>query len=129
RHSYVLHAIVSSILTIIAIWMSNFMVAFSGAMITSATRRLLMATSTDRIEKKIMIRAPRPRIWRALTDSKEFGTWFGMRLDAPFEPGKKLGGTIVPTTVDPEVAKHQKPYEGVRFDLVIDRIEPERLFS
>jgi len=88
-----------------------------------------MATSTDRVEKKAVIRAPRAKIWRALTDSKEFGTWFGMRLDAPFEPQKSVHGTIVPTTVDPEVAKHETPYEGVRFELVIDRIEPEKVFS
>ena len=43
--------------------------------------------STDRIEKTIVLRAPLARVWRALSDSKEFGTWFGVKFDAPFTPG------------------------------------------
>src|SRR4051812_11519337 len=85
--------------------------------------------STDRIEKKILLRAPRTRVWRALTDSKEFGSWFGMKFDAPFTPGAIIRGAIIPTTVNAEVAKKQKPYEGKPVEIVIDRIEPERLFS
>jgi uncharacterized protein YndB with AHSA1/START domain len=85
--------------------------------------------STDRIEKKILLHAPRARVWRALTDSTEFGHWFGVRFDAPFKPGTPMHGVIVPTAVDPDVAKSQKPYEGKPFEFVIDRIEPERLFS
>ncbi len=85
--------------------------------------------STDRIEKKIMLHAPRKRVWRALSDSTEFGTWFGMKFDAAFTPGARLHGTIVGTAVNAEVAKGQKQYEGISFDIIIDRIEPERLFS
>jgi uncharacterized protein YndB with AHSA1/START domain len=85
--------------------------------------------STDRIEKKILLRAPRKRIWRALSDSTEFGTWFGMKFDGPFMPGARLRGTIVGTTVDADVAKAQKEYEGMSFEITVDRIEPERLFS
>ena len=85
--------------------------------------------AADRIEKKILLKAPRSRVWRALTDSQQFGSWFGMKLDGPFEPGALMRGTIVPTTVDPEVAKLQQPYEGKPVELVVDRIEPERLFS
>ena len=84
---------------------------------------------TDRIEKNVLLRAPRSRVWRALTDSKEFGSWFGMRLDGPFAPGAKLRGVITPTTVDAEIAALQEPYAGKDFQLVVDRIEPERLFS
>ena len=84
---------------------------------------------TDRIEKNVLLRAPRSRVWRALTDSKEFGSWFGMKLDGPFAPGAKLRGVITPTTVDAEIAALQKPYAGKDFQLVVDRIEPERLFS
>lgn len=83
----------------------------------------------DRIEKKIKLRAPRARVWRALADSQEFGTWFGMRIEGPFAPGAVMRGTIVPTKVDPEVAAAQKPYEGTPFDITIERMEPERLFS
>jgi uncharacterized protein YndB with AHSA1/START domain len=85
--------------------------------------------STDRIEKKILLRAPRKRVWRALTDSKEFGTWFGMKFDGPFAPGAVMHGVIVPTQVNADVAKAQKPYEGLPFEITIEKMEPERLFS
>jgi uncharacterized protein YndB with AHSA1/START domain len=85
--------------------------------------------STDRIEKKILLRAPRKRVWRALTDSKEFGSWFGMKFDGPFVPGAKMRGVIVPTTVNAEVAKKQKEYEGLPFQITIEQMDPERLFS
>jgi uncharacterized protein YndB with AHSA1/START domain len=88
-----------------------------------------MSTETDRIEKRIVLRATHARVWRALTDSKEFGSWFGMKFDAPFSPGANLRGTIMPTTVDAEIAKQQKAVEGLPFDIVVERIEPERLFS
>lgn len=83
----------------------------------------------DRIEKKIVLRAPRARVWRALTDARQFGEWFGVRFDGPFAPGAFLRGVVVPTTVDDEVAQAQRPYEGLPFEISIDRIEPERLFA
>jgi uncharacterized protein YndB with AHSA1/START domain len=85
--------------------------------------------NTDCIEKKILLRAPLERIWKALSDSTEFGTWFGVRFDGPFLPGTRLRGVITPTAVDPEVAKHQKPHEGTPFEIIVERLEPERLFS
>jgi uncharacterized protein YndB with AHSA1/START domain len=85
--------------------------------------------STDRIEKTILLRAPLKRVWRALSDSTEFGTWFGMRFNAPFTPGATMTAVIVPTTVNPEVAEMQKPYEGISFEINIEQIQPERLFS
>lgn len=88
-----------------------------------------MASETDRIEKTIVLKAPRSRVWQALTDSKQFGTWFGMRFDGPFVAGQPAKGTMTPTAVDPEVAKKQKGFDGMAFEFTIDRIEPERLFS
>jgi len=85
--------------------------------------------NTDRIEKRILLRAPRNRVWRALTDSTEFGTWFGVKFDGPFRPGACMRGVIVPTTVDAEVANAQKKYEGMPFEITIEQMEPERLFS
>jgi len=85
--------------------------------------------STDRIEKTIVLRAPRKRVWRALSDSKEFGTWFGVKFDGPFAPGASMRGVIVPTTVNAEVANAQKEYEGMPFEITIEQVEPERLFS
>lgn len=87
------------------------------------------ASVTDRIEKKVLLRAPRARVWRAIADATEFGTWFGMKFDGPFVAGRMVKGAIAPTQVDAEVAKAQKPYEGMPFEITIDRIEPERLFS
>jgi uncharacterized protein YndB with AHSA1/START domain len=85
--------------------------------------------STDRIEKKVLLHAPRARVWRALSDSAEFGTWFGVKFDGPFQAGAIMHGVIVPTSVNEEVAKAQKPYEGKAFEITIDQMEPERLFS
>jgi uncharacterized protein YndB with AHSA1/START domain len=85
--------------------------------------------STDRIEKKILLRAPKERVWRALSDSTEFGTWFGVKFDGPFAPGASMRGVIVTTAVDSEVAKAQTPYKGMPFEITIDQMEPERLFS
>jgi uncharacterized protein YndB with AHSA1/START domain len=85
--------------------------------------------STDRIEKKILLHAPRNRVWRAISDSKEFGTWFGMKFDGPFVPGAVMRGVIVGTKVNAEVAKAQKEYQGMSGEIRIEQIEPERLFS
>src|SRR5690349_17938883 len=84
---------------------------------------------TDRIEKRILLRAPRNRVWRALTDSVEFGAWFGMKCDEPFTPGAHIRGVVAPTTVNAEVAKAQAPYEGQPFEIIVEEMEPERLFS
>lgn len=89
----------------------------------------MAVTTTDRIEKRILLRASRDRVWHALTDSREFGIWFGMRFTEPFVQGKRLDATIVPTQVDPETAAMQKQFEGTTFDILIERIEPKRLFS
>jgi uncharacterized protein YndB with AHSA1/START domain len=85
--------------------------------------------NSDRIEKKILLRAPLKRVWRALADSTEFGTWFGMRFTGPFAPGASMRGIIVPTTVDPEIAAAQKNYEGIPFEITIQQMEQDRLFS
>jgi len=87
------------------------------------------AEVADRIEKKVLLRAPCARVWKALTDAKEFGQWFGVKFDGPFRAGQAISGAIAPTTADPAVAKMQQPYAGMRFDITIDRIEPERFFS
>ena len=81
-----------------------------------------MTTSTDWIEKKTLLRAPRGRVWRALTDSAEFGSWFGAKFSGPFTPGTLIRGTVVPTTVDEAVAASQKTYAGAPFELTVHRI-------
>lgn len=88
-----------------------------------------MPSDTDRIQKTILLKAPPARVWRALTDTGEFETWFGMRFEAPFVPGARIHGTVVPTKVDAEVAKHQQPHAGLRFEIKVERMDRERLFS
>src|SRR5579862_1407356 len=85
--------------------------------------------STDRIEKKIFLRATRERVWRAISDSKEFGEWFGIQAEGPFKAGAKMRAAIVGTKVNDEVAAAQKKHSGIPFELTIDKIEPQRLFS
>ena len=74
--------------------------------------------SSDRIEKKIVLRAPRSRVWRALTDAEEFGTWFRVKLESGFAVGRKVVGKIT-----------YPGYEHVTFEATVERMEPERLFS
>src|SRR5262245_10536671 len=95
------------------------MVALRHGLPYRACRRPKMnTTQSDRIEKKILLRAPQSRVWRALTDSKEFGTWFRVNLEGPFVAGKTVRGRIT-----------HPGYEHVTLDLVVERMEPEKLFS
>jgi uncharacterized protein YndB with AHSA1/START domain len=75
-------------------------------------------TSTDRIEKTMVLRAPRSKVWRALTDPAQFGEWFGARLKDPFTPGARVRGPVT-----------SPGYEHLVMDITIDRVEAERLFS
>ena len=75
-----------------------------------------MTTDTDRIQKRVVLRAPLARVWSAVSDASQFGSWFGVAFEGSFAPGKIMKGTIVPTTVDAEVAKTQQPYAGAKFD-------------
>jgi uncharacterized protein YndB with AHSA1/START domain len=88
-----------------------------------------MTSPTDRIQKTVLLRAPLSRVWQAISDAKQFGTWFGMEFDAAFASGERITGRIVPTQVDAEIAKQQEPHAGTRFEFSIERIEPMRLFS
>lgn len=88
-----------------------------------------MTDTTDRIEKKVLLRATVERVWNAIADAENFGTWFGVKFDDPFAPGARLKGRITPTQVDPEVAKMQEPYAGQEFMFQIERIEPMQRFS
>jgi uncharacterized protein YndB with AHSA1/START domain len=75
-------------------------------------------SGTDRIEKRIVLKAPPARVWRALTDHKEFGAWFRVKLEGPFVPGKPTRGRIT-----------YPGYEHVVMEVVVQKMEPERLFS
>ncbi len=88
-------------------------------------------SSTDRIEKTILLKASQARVWRAISNPKEFGAWFGVEFDTegPAAPGKRMTGRVACTKADPEIAKSQEPYVGKPVEWTIDRVEPMRLFS
>ncbi len=88
-----------------------------------------MIHTPDVIRKEITLRANLPKVWRAISDADEFGQWFGVRFDGPFEAGKSMTGHITPTVVNDEIAAHQKPYEGMPFAMVVEAIEPQTLFA
>jgi uncharacterized protein YndB with AHSA1/START domain len=85
--------------------------------------------STDRIEKVIILKASRERVWRAISDAAQFGAWFGMTCDGPFVAGEWLDARIAPTQVDPEVAKLQEPYAGTPFRILVEEIRPMQRFA
>ena len=86
-------------------------------------------TVTDRIEKQVVLRATRERVWRAISDAQEFGTWFGVEFGAPFRPGWIVPACIVPTQVDADVARAQEPHAGTRFEIRVESVEPESRLS
>jgi uncharacterized protein YndB with AHSA1/START domain len=80
--------------------------------------------TTDRIEKQVVLRAPMDRVWRAISDSQEFGRWFGVRIDGPFVAGTSVTATITGTTVDEEVAELQRPHAGAKAIWQVVAVEP-----
>src|SRR5262245_16374311 len=75
-------------------------------------------SKTDRIEKTILLRAPRSRVWRALTSADEFGTWFRVKLDSGFAVGKEVTGKVT-----------YPGYEHLTFRVIVERMDAEQLFS
>ena len=72
----------------------------------------------DRIEKRIELKAPVSRVWRALTDYREFGEWFRVKIDGPFKPGEVSRGQVT-----------YPGYEHLKWEAIVQKMEPERLFS
>ena len=78
-----------------------------------------MSSSTDRIERKVLLSATPARVWRALSNAEEFGTWFGVSLKGEtFAPGKSAKGRVT-----------HPGYDHLIWNVVIERMEPERLLS
>lgn len=73
---------------------------------------------TNRIERSIELKAPISRVWKALTDHKQFGTWFRVNLDGPFIAGKLSTGQIT-----------YPGYEHIKWEAIVQKIEPEHYFS
>jgi len=79
----------------------------------------MKTATTDRIEKKILLHAPRARVWRALSDATEFGQWFGVDFTGgKFAPGARIKGKVT-----------HKDYTHVTMDITIEKMEPERMLS
>jgi uncharacterized protein YndB with AHSA1/START domain len=76
------------------------------------------STSTDRIEKRTVLRAPRSRVWRALTNADEFSAWFGVKLEGAIAEGAAVRGKLT-----------HPGYEHVTLEMLVERIQPEFLFS
>ena len=74
--------------------------------------------TTDRIEKEIVLRAPRSRVWRALANAEEFGAWFGIKLEGAFAPGASVKGSIT-----------SPGHEHVTIEFAIERMDPENRLS
>jgi uncharacterized protein YndB with AHSA1/START domain len=75
-------------------------------------------TVADRIEKQIVLRAPRSRVWRALSDAEEFGGWFGVKLQGAFSEGATVRGQIT-----------HPGYEHLMMEVFVERVEPERYIA
>lgn len=73
---------------------------------------------SDKIEKRVELKASVSRVWRALTDHREFGAWFRVKLEGPFVPGQLVRGQIT-----------YPGYEHLTWQATVQKIEPERLFS
>lgn len=78
----------------------------------------MTAGVTDRIEKRVVLRAPRARVWKALTDAEEFGKWFRVQLEGAFREGATVRGHVT-----------YPGYEHLRMEVVVERIEPEKYFA
>src|SRR5258708_4630865 len=78
----------------------------------------MIMTETDRIEKKVVLRAPRARVWRAIANAKEFGEWFRVNLQGDFVEGQTIRGNMkIPG------------YEHLTLDMVVERIDPQQYFA
>jgi uncharacterized protein YndB with AHSA1/START domain len=75
-------------------------------------------TTTDRIEKKVSLRAPRSRVWRAIINTEEFGSWFGTKLQGAFAEGVTARGKIT-----------HPGYEHLTMEMMVEKIDPERYFA
>jgi uncharacterized protein YndB with AHSA1/START domain len=77
-----------------------------------------MGCMTDKIEKRVFLRATRAKVWRAISDSKQFGAWFGVAFDEPFVAGKPVRGRVT-----------MKSHENLPFAMDIVALEPERYLA
>jgi uncharacterized protein YndB with AHSA1/START domain len=75
------------------------------------------AISGDDIRKQVDLKAPPGRVWQALTDAGQFGTWFRVRLETPFIAGQAASGNIT-----------HPGYEHIRFNVLVEEMRAPELF-
>jgi uncharacterized protein YndB with AHSA1/START domain len=75
-------------------------------------------TTPDRIEKQLFLRAAPARVWRAISNAREFGTWFEVKLEGDFAPGARIKGRIA-----------TPGYDHLTMEMIVEQMVPERLFS
>jgi uncharacterized protein YndB with AHSA1/START domain len=75
-------------------------------------------SDADRIERRIELKASPDRLWRALTDFQEFGTWFKVDLEGPFVAGQTTRGRLT-----------YPGYEHMILEIAVQKVQPQRLFS
>ena len=73
---------------------------------------------SDKIEKQVELKAPVEKVWKSLTDHRQFGEWFGVKIDQPFASGEKSTGQFTLDGCDDK-----------RWNATVQKIEPQRLFS
>lgn len=74
--------------------------------------------SENRIERHIDLKSPPSRVWKALTDHKEFGQWFGCVFEGPFVVGKVVPGTL-----------NFPGFEHIQWAVDVKKMDPEKLFA
>ena len=79
---------------------------------------IMTTVDLARIERKALIRAPRSRVWQAITDIRQFSVWFGVQTEGAFQPGARL-----------RMVSTHEGHEGIVFHMTVDEIQPERRFS
>jgi uncharacterized protein YndB with AHSA1/START domain len=78
----------------------------------------MTTTNTDSVERKIVLKAPRSRVWRAIATASEFGAWFKVALEGEFKAGETIAGKMT-----------EPGYEGLAFEVDVEQVIPEMLFS
>jgi uncharacterized protein YndB with AHSA1/START domain len=106
---------------------------------TMSTTNTTTNMTADRIEKRVTLRAPQARVWRALANAEEFGSWFGFKLEGAFTPGKVMKGTFNGKLDENAIMEAQRSSgiepsklnvpDGNMTLFTVDRMEPERYFS
>jgi uncharacterized protein YndB with AHSA1/START domain len=88
-----------------------------------------MTAQSDRIEKQRVVQHPIERVWRAISEPKQFSAWIGLAEPGDFVQGALFTAKMAPTKFNAEFAQLQEPYDGLTVKMTIERIQPPFHFS